>query len=30
MKKKIKHEKIPKLCNKFDIKKNLINPIYRS
>ena len=28
--KKIKHEKIPKLCNKFAIKKNLINPIYRS
>ena len=28
--KKIKHENIPKLCNKFGIKKNLINPIYIS
>ena len=28
--KKIKHENIPKLCNKFSIKKNLINPIYIS
>ena len=25
-----KHENIPKLCNKFNIKKNLINPIYIS
>ena len=28
--KKIKYENIPKLCNKFSIKKNLINPIYIS
>tara|TARA_B100001057_G_scaffold343348_1_gene344277 strand:- start:439 stop:780 length:342 start_codon:yes stop_codon:yes gene_type:complete len=28
--KKIKYENIPNLCNKFDIKKNLINPIYLS
>ena len=26
--KKIKYENIPNLCNKFKIKKNLINPIY--
>ena len=26
----IKYENIPKLCDKFDIKKNLINPIYIS
>ena len=25
---KIKYEKIPFLCNKFKVKKNLINPIY--
>ena len=25
---KIKYENIPNLCNKFNIKKNLINPIY--
>ena len=25
-----KHENIPKLCSKFKIKKNLINPIYIS
>ena len=25
-----KYENIPKLCDKFDIKKNLINPIYIS
>ena len=24
----IKYENIPNLCNKFEIKKNLINPIY--
>ena len=24
----INHENIPNLCNKFNIKKNLINPIY--
>jgi len=24
----IKYENIPNLCNKFKIKKNLINPIY--
>ena len=24
----IKYENIPNLCNKFNIKKNLINPIY--
>jgi tRNA threonylcarbamoyladenosine biosynthesis protein TsaB len=27
---KIKYENIPKLCDKFKIKKNLINPIYLS
>ena len=27
---KIKYENIPNLCNKFSIKKNLINPIYIS
>ena len=26
----IKYEKIPELCKKFKIKKNLINPIYLS
>ncbi len=26
----IKHQDIPKLCDKFDIKKNLIKPIYIS
>ena len=26
----IKYENIPNLCNKFEIKKNLINPIYIS
>ena len=26
----IKYENIPNLCNKFKIKKNLINPIYIS
>ena len=26
----IKYENIPKLCNKFDVKKNLIKPIYIS
>tara|TARA_A100001015_G_scaffold182194_1_gene202825 strand:+ start:181 stop:522 length:342 start_codon:yes stop_codon:yes gene_type:complete len=26
----IKYENIPKLCEKFKIKKNLINPIYLS
>ena len=26
----IKHENIPDLCDKFKIKKNLINPIYLS
>ena len=26
----IKYENIPQLCDKFDIKKNLINPIYIS
>tara|TARA_B100000963_G_scaffold209190_1_gene182181 strand:+ start:2652 stop:3038 length:387 start_codon:yes stop_codon:yes gene_type:complete len=26
----LKYENIPKLCNKFKIKKNLINPIYLS
>ena len=25
-----KYENIPKLCDKFNIKKNLINPIYLS
>ena len=28
--KKIKYENIPSLCDKFDVKKNLINPIYIS
>ena len=27
---KCNHENIPKLCSKFNIKKNLINPIYIS
>jgi tRNA threonylcarbamoyl adenosine modification protein YeaZ len=27
---KIKYENIPNLCNKFKIKKNLINPLYLS
>ena len=27
---KIKYENIPKLCDKFKVKKNLINPIYIS
>ena len=26
--KEIKYENIPNLCNKFGVKKNLINPIY--
>ena len=26
----IKYENIPNLCDKFDVKKNLINPIYIS
>ena len=26
----VKHENIPKLCEKFKVKKNLINPIYLS
>ena len=26
----IKHEDIPKLCDKFEVKKNLINPVYIS
>ena len=26
----IKYENIPDLCNKFNVKKNLINPIYLS
>ena len=26
----IKHENIPSLCDKFKVKKNLINPIYIS
>ena len=25
-----KYENIPNLCNKFDVKKNLINPIYNN
>ena len=29
-KNEIKYENIPKLCDKFNIKKNLINPIYIS
>ena len=28
--KDIKYENIPDLCDKFNIKKNLINPIYLS
>ena len=28
--KNVKYENIPDLCDKFDIKKNLINPIYLS
>ena len=28
--KEIKYENIPKLCDKFRVKKNLINPIYIS
>tara|TARA_B100001057_G_scaffold499364_1_gene609716 strand:- start:2647 stop:2988 length:342 start_codon:yes stop_codon:yes gene_type:complete len=28
--KEIKYENIPNLCDKFDIKKNLINPLYIS
>jgi tRNA A37 threonylcarbamoyladenosine modification protein TsaB len=28
--KKIKYENIPNLCDKFKVKKNLINPIYIS
>ena len=28
--KEIKYENIPNLCDKFNIKKNLINPIYLS
>jgi tRNA threonylcarbamoyladenosine biosynthesis protein TsaB len=27
---KVNHEDVPHLCNKFKIKKNLINPIYLS
>jgi len=27
---KVKYENIPNLCDKFNIKKNLINPIYMS
>ena len=26
----VKHENIPDLCDKYNIKKNLINPIYLS
>ena len=26
----LKHENIPNLCDKFKVKKNLINPIYLS
>ena len=26
----IKYENIPNLCNKFNVKKNLINPIYKT
>ena len=29
-KNEIKHENIPKLCEKFKVEKNLINPIYLS
>ena len=28
--KEVKYENIPNLCDKFDVKKNLINPIYIS
>ena len=28
--KKVEYENIPSLCDKFNIKKNLINPIYLS
>ncbi len=28
--KKVEYENIPKLCDKFNIKKNLINPVYLS
>ena len=28
--KKVKYENIPNLCDKFNVKKNLINPIYIS
>ena len=28
--KKVKYENIPNLCDKFKVKKNLINPIYLS
>jgi len=28
--KNVKYENVPYLCNKFKIKKNLINPIYIS
>ena len=30
IKNEVKYENIPKLCEKFKIKKNLINPIYLS
>ena len=30
LKTEIKHENVPQLCEKFKIKKNLINPIYMS
>ena len=29
-KNEVKHENIPKLCEKFKVEKNLINPIYLS
>ncbi|MDC3057194.1 peptidase M22, partial [Candidatus Pelagibacter sp.] len=28
--KKVQYENIPNLCDKFNIKKNLINPVYLS
>ena len=28
--KKIEYENVPDLCNKFNLKKNLINPLYSS
>ena len=28
--KKVEYENIPNLCDKFNIKKNLINPVYLS